>query len=81
MNTFPINLTDSLAQYLQEQIASGEYATPSDYIQALIQADQARKTRLETLALEGIQSGPSTPMTDNDWADLRAQVRNNLGQR
>ena len=81
MNTFPINLTDSLAQYLQEQIASGEYATPSDYIQALIQADQAHKNRLETLALEGIQSGPSTPMTDNDWADLRAQVRKNLGQR
>ena len=80
MNTFPINLNDSLTHYLQSQITSGHYTNPSDYIQALIQEDQARKTRLETLALEGINSGPSTPMTDDDWTNIRAQVRKNLGQ-
>ena len=80
MNTFPINLNDSLAHYLQEQITSGHYTSPSDYIQALIQADQAHKTRLETLVLEGINSGPSTPMTDDDWVYIRTQVRKNLGQ-
>ncbi|MGI0493046.1 ribbon-helix-helix domain-containing protein [Alkalinema pantanalense CENA528] len=80
MNTFPINLNDNLTRYLQEKIASGHYSSPSDYIEALIQEDQARTTRLETLALEGINSGPSTPMTDDDWAYIRAQVRKNLGQ-
>jgi antitoxin ParD1/3/4 len=81
MTTFPINLNDNLTHYLQEQIASGDYASPSDYIQALIQEDQARKNRLESLALEGINSGPSTPMTQADWDNIRAAVRQNLSPK
>jgi putative addiction module CopG family antidote len=79
MNTFPINLNENLTHYLQEQIASGHYASPSDYIQALIQEDQARKTQLETKLLEVLDS-PATPMTDDDWAYIRTQVRQNLSQ-
>jgi antitoxin ParD1/3/4 len=75
MNTLPITLPESLTTYLQTQIASGHYATPSDYIQALIQADRDRQARLETLALEGIQSGSATPMTPDDWSQIRATVR------
>jgi antitoxin ParD1/3/4 len=80
MNTLPITLPESLTTYLQTQIASGHYTTPSDYIQALIQADRDRQARLETLALEGIQSGSATPMTSDDWLQIRATVRNNLSQ-
>ena len=61
MNTIPITLPENLTTYLQTQIESGHYATSSDYIQALIQADHDRQARFETLALEGIQSGSSTP--------------------
>lgn len=74
MNTLPITLPENLTTYLQTQIESGHYATPSDYIQALIQAD---RDRLETLALKGIQSGSSTPMNPEDWAHIRATVRKN----
>jgi antitoxin ParD1/3/4 len=80
MNTLPITLPENLTTYLQTQIASGHYATPSDYIQALIQADRDRQTRLETLALEGIQSGAATPMTPDDWSHIRASVRHNLSR-
>jgi antitoxin ParD1/3/4 len=80
MNTLPITLPESLTTYLQTQIESGHYATPSDYIQALIQADRDRQARLETLALEGIQSGSATPMTSDDWSQIRATVRHNISQ-
>jgi antitoxin ParD1/3/4 len=80
MNTLPITLPENLTTYLQTQIESGHYATPSDYIQALIQADRDRQDRLEILALAGIQSGASTPMTPDDWAHIRATVRQNLSQ-
>jgi antitoxin ParD1/3/4 len=73
MNTLPENLTT----YLQIQIESGHYTTPSDYIQAPIQSDHDRLTHLETLALEGIQSGASTPITPDDWTQIRAAVRQN----
>jgi antitoxin ParD1/3/4 len=80
MNTLPITLPENLTTYLQTQIESGHYATPSDYIQALIQADCDRQARLETLALEGIQSGSATPITPDDWTQIRASVRQNLSQ-
>jgi antitoxin ParD1/3/4 len=73
-----IDLPESLATHFQSQISTGQYPTASDYIQALIKEDQARQTRLETLALEGIHSGPSSPMTPDDWAQIRATVRQNL---
>jgi antitoxin ParD1/3/4 len=31
--------------------------------------------RLETLLLEGLDSGAATPMTDQDWEDIRKAVR------
>jgi antitoxin ParD1/3/4 len=62
MNTLPIVLPEELTTYLQTKIDSGHYASPSDYIQALIQEDQTRQSHLETLALEGIQSGYATPI-------------------
>ncbi|WP_295617886.1 type II toxin-antitoxin system ParD family antitoxin [Chamaesiphon sp. GL140_3_metabinner_50] len=80
MNTLPITLPDNLDTYLQAQITSGHYSTPSDYIQALIQADRDCQAHLETLALEGVRSGSSTPMTPEDWAHIRATVRNKLSQ-
>ncbi len=80
MNTLPITLPENLATYIQTQIASGYYTTPSDYIQALIQADRDRQAHLETLALEGVRSGSSTPMIPQDWTHIRATVRHNLSQ-
>jgi antitoxin ParD1/3/4 len=77
MTTLPITLPDSLTTYLQEQIASGNYPTPSDYIQALIQQDQARRTQ-EFLLLEALDSGSATPMTEQDWDSIRSTVRQNL---
>jgi antitoxin ParD1/3/4 len=80
MNTLPINLPEEIATYLQTQVDSGHYATPSDYIQALIKEDQTRQASLETLALEGIQSGSSTPMSPDDWSHICATVRRNISQ-
>jgi antitoxin ParD1/3/4 len=75
-----IDLPESLTAHFQAQITTGHYATPSEYIQALVQEDQAQKNRLEVLALEGLHSGPSTPMTQDDWTNIRAAVRKNLSQ-
>ena len=74
-----ITLPDSLATHFQDQITTGAYATVSDYIQALIQADQARKAQLETKLLAALAS-PATPMTATDWDHIRTTVRQNLSQ-
>ncbi len=81
MTTITVTLPEALTQYLQEQIASGHYNNTNDYIQTLIQQDQARKTYLEPLILEGIASGDATPMKANDWDTIRQAVRKNYSDR
>jgi antitoxin ParD1/3/4 len=77
MTELTISLPTTLVDYLQEQIASGAYNTADDYIQALIQHDQARKEHLEPLLLEGLESGDATPMTSADWDAIRSVVHKN----
>jgi antitoxin ParD1/3/4 len=72
-----IDLPDSLAVYLESQIDIGRYSTASHYIRSLIEAD---RQYLEAKILEGINSGPATPMTQSDWDYIRTTVRQNLSQ-
>ncbi|MEA5489105.1 MULTISPECIES: ribbon-helix-helix domain-containing protein [Pseudanabaena] len=81
MTTLTVTLTEALTLYLQEQIASGYYTNANDYIQSLIQQDRSRKQYLEPLILEGIASGAPTPMTNDDWNEIRQSVRNNYNDR
>ncbi len=76
MDTLPHQPPRSLVTYLKTKITAGHYTTPSDYIQALIQQDQEQQDYLEPLVREGLNSGPSTPMTQDDW-DTIAQLSTN----
>jgi len=40
-----------------------------------------RKGEVEALLIQGLQSGPATPMTADDWVALRERVEEKLGQR
>ena len=39
------------------------------------------QTQLERLLLEGIKSGEGVPMTDQDWEDIRQEVRTRIANR
>lgn len=69
--------------YIEEQVANGGYSTVSEYFRELVRQDQKRKAqeRLEALLLEGLNSGMSTPMTEQDWEDIRRVVRERVAQR
>jgi antitoxin ParD1/3/4 len=49
MTNLTISLPEALAAHLKEQLASGQYNTANDYIQALIQQDKARKGNSHSL--------------------------------
>lgn len=69
--------------YIEEQVANGGYSTVSEYFRELVRQDQKRKAqeRLEALLLEGLNSGMATPMTEQDWEDIRRVVRERVAQR
>ena len=73
MAEITISLPESMWGFIDEQVAQGGYGTASDYLRALVREDQKRKARerLEGLLLEGLESGPATEMTDDDWQEMR----------
>lgn len=83
MTSINISLPDELRAYVEEQVAKGGYSTLSEYFRELVRSDQKRKAteRLETLLLEGLDSGTATPMTQQDWEDIRAAVRERVAKR
>jgi len=71
-----VSLPEALKDYVQERVAEGTFSNPSDYVRALIREDRKRRAeeRLDELLMEGINSGPAEPMTEQEWADIRAKA-------
>lgn len=73
-STMNIALPDAMRAYVAERVASGAYGNTSEYVRDLIRKDQTEQERIRLRALleEGLASGPATPMTRADWAELDA---------
>lgn len=57
MTSLNISLPDPLKAYVEDQVATGDYGTPSEFIRNLIRQDkEQRRSRLETELLDALQS-------------------------
>lgn len=76
MTNVNVSLPESLKEYIEEQVSNGGYGTTSEYFRELIREDKKRKSqaRLETMLLEGLDSGDSISVTPDFWKDLWARV-------
>ena len=83
LTSMSISVFASQKSYVEAQAARGGYATPSEYMRELIREDQKRKAgeRLEALLLEGVKSGEPLQMTNNDWQEIRGEVRRRVAAR
>ncbi len=83
MDTMNIALPENMKAFVQQQVAQGAYSSVSEYIRELIRADEKEKARaaLEGEILKGLRSGDSTPMTDQDWREIRGEVRRRHARR
>jgi antitoxin ParD1/3/4 len=83
MDTMNIALPQTMKQFVQQQVARGEYSSVSEYVRDLIRSDQKEKARaaLEVEVLKGLNSGDSTPMTDQDWKQIRGEIRKRHADR
>ena len=73
-STMNIALPEPMRAYVAERVSAGHYGNTSEYVRELIRRDQREQERLRLRALleEGLASGPATPMTKDDWAELDA---------
>lgn len=76
MQTMNISLPDQLKEFVDEQVGSGRYSSVSEYVRDLIRGDERRRAqeKLETMLMEGLQSGQPTEMTHEDWAEIRREA-------
>jgi len=73
-----VPLSPDMEKLVSEKVKRGEYpdaaAVVADALQLLKERDRA-EDRLEALLREGIESGDSTEMTEEDWEDIHREVR------
>lgn len=75
-NTMSFALPESLRDYIDERVRSGEYGNTSEYLRDLIRRDQHEQAarRLRALISEGLESGPAIPLTKRRAAELRERA-------
>lgn len=83
METMNITLSPEINEFVQNEVNRGGYNDTSDYIRTLILEDQHRKEKeqLEILLIDGINSGPATEMTKEDWNQLKQGVEDHLNKQ
>ena len=77
MPTMNISLRETMEEFVEVEVSEGGYNTTSEYFRTLVRDAQKRKAeeRLAVLILERLESGESSPMTRQDWVDIREEVR------
>jgi antitoxin ParD1/3/4 len=80
MATMTVSLPDPMKEWIERQVATGDYASASDYVRDLVRQDHARREReerrltldeLRALIAESVASGPS----DKTISDIKEEGR------
>ena len=77
MATMNISLPDEMKAFVETQAAKEGFGTTSEYLRSVIREVQKRQTAkqaVEAKLREAHESGPSEPMTREDWDELERKV-------
>lgn len=73
MATMNISLPDELKQFVDQQVSEGAYGSSSEYLRELIRK-QRDVEKLRDMLLDGLNSGPATPMEPNFFDKMRKRA-------
>ena len=82
MASMIISLPDKVKEFIESQVSEGNYTTADEYFLELVKQDQKRKieAELETLLLEGINSGEAILYTEDTIGEVRQRLSERLAQ-
>lgn len=71
--TINISIPDTLKKEVEEVIASEGYGNTSEFFRDLVRnyLRERQERKLESLLLEGLESGDATPLTKADFEDIK----------
>jgi antitoxin ParD1/3/4 len=70
-----ISLPNQIIDFIERQAIADGFSTPSEYVLNIILREQERlgqQQRVESLLIEGLDSGESVEVTDDWWSSQRA---------
>jgi len=74
MPTIPVELPRDLQLYVEANLRRGHFASPSEYIVALVDAARRKRSEIEAALIEGGQSGPAEEWMSQEWAEMKQRV-------
>ena len=78
MTTLHLNLSDELQQFVNGQAEAGKFDGAAAYVEALIKRAKIGKEKLESLLIEGLDSGDSIALDAAEWSRIRHDVEQRL---
>ncbi|HEV3037841.1 MAG TPA: ribbon-helix-helix domain-containing protein [Candidatus Angelobacter sp.] len=80
MTTVTISLPETLKEFIDREVQTKGYGNVSEYVRSLLREAQAKASgsRLESLLLEGLESGHNIPLSQSFWRELKAEARKSL---
>ena len=83
-----VSLTPDLEKFIQAKVNSGRYQSSSEVVREALrlleEKDQEKQQRLEALRAEiqhALNSGDPTPLTHEDYEDVKRRGRERLKKR
>jgi len=69
-------LPESLREYIDERVHSGDYGNTSEYLRDLISNDQRAEAalRFRLLIADGLESGDGRPLSENVLDEIRGRA-------
>lgn len=82
MATMTISLPEPMREFVEAEVSAGNYGSASELFRELVRERQKRKTqeRLETLLLEGLESGQPKQVTQKYLETRRQALREKLAK-
>jgi putative addiction module CopG family antidote len=83
-----IRLPEDLERFIHAKVQSGQFASEEaaivEAVRILQQRDRehaSEEERIEALLINGLESGPSTPMTSRDWDEIEREGQRLIAAR
>jgi antitoxin ParD1/3/4 len=70
-----ISLPAPLKRWVEKQVSKKGYSTASEYVRDVLRREQEQeaRSRIDSRLVAAIQSGESTPLTQDDWQRIRTE--------
>jgi antitoxin ParD1/3/4 len=80
MTRIQITLPDAASEFIQSQVSSGQFATPSEYLGFLVEQARAMtaKEKLDNMLEEGLNSGTPIQFSAQWWQQRKAHLLSTL---